>query len=385
MNQSMNYEGKIRISELRPHPQNSYYFDDMEGDAWDSLLQSISTSGVTNAITINSHKIIISGHQRVRACNVLGIEEVSYKLIDYENEEKEIKDLIESNLRQRVLGNTNPVKLGRCFEFLSNYYGFHRGGDRKSNTKLLCLNEVDSPQNQVELAQSYGITQQTMNNYMRMASMIPELEDLVDTGIVTKDTALAIIKNLSTDEQRELISSIDITKKITKREAKKYIDEIKELKKENKSLKDLTISVDNQKLVELKIENERLEKENKILERQKQISDELADQYKSQSEEYMEVKKQLAHMGLEPDGDYNTFQATVQITELNNELIELLQNKLAPFKYQSCIFAVKENELLRTNFLNTLKMLNDWYSTMLSYFGEEVYEENIIDIETEEN
>ena len=29
-----------------------------------------------------------------------------------------------------------------------------------------------------------------MNNYMRMASMIPELEDLVDTGIVTKDTAL---------------------------------------------------------------------------------------------------------------------------------------------------------------------------------------------------
>lgn len=28
-----------------------------------------------------------------------------------------------------------------------------------------------------------------MNNYMRMADMIPELEDLVDTGIVTKDTA----------------------------------------------------------------------------------------------------------------------------------------------------------------------------------------------------
>lgn len=31
-----------------------------------------------------------------------------------------------------------------------------------------------------------------MNNYMRMADMITELEDLVDTGIVTKDTALAM-------------------------------------------------------------------------------------------------------------------------------------------------------------------------------------------------
>lgn len=381
----MNSEGKIKISELKPHPQNSYYFDDMEGDAWDSLLQSISTSGVTNAITINKNKIIISGHQRIRACNVLGIEEVSYKLIDYNDEEKEIKDLIESNLRQRVLGNTNPVKLGRCFEFLNKWYGFEKGNNQYSLSKVFTSAENYEPHNQIELAESYGITKQTMNNYMRMASMIPELEDLVDTGIVTKDTALAIIKNLSTDEQRELISSIDITKKITKREAKKYIDEIKELKKENKSLKELTVSVDNRKVVELKIENERLEKENKILERQKQISDELADQYKSQSEEYMEVKKQLAHMGLEPDGNYNTFQATVQITELNNELIELLQTKLAPFKYQSCIFAVKENELLRTNFLNTLEMLNDWYSTMLSYFGEETYEKNIIDIEMEEN
>ncbi len=378
----MDLEGKIKTSELKPHPQNNYYFDDMEGDAWDSLLQSISTSGVTNAITINDKKVIISGHQRIRACNVLGINEVSYKMIQYENEEKEIKDLIESNLRQRVLGNTNPVKLGRCFEFLNNWYGFIQGTNQYSFTKVLCSSEKHNPKNQTELAESYGITQQTMNNYMRMASMIPELEDLVDTGIVTKDTALAIIKNLTSDEQRELISSMDITKKITKKEAKKYIDEIKSLKKENKDLKFSNSSAE--KISILKIEKEKLEKENKILESQKKISDELAAQYKSQSEEYMEVKKKLTHMGLEPDGDYNTFQATVQITELNNELSEILQNRLAPLKYQPYMFAVKNNELLKKNFMSTLSMLNDWYLTMLSYIGEENDEENIIDIETEE-
>jgi hypothetical protein len=379
---NMDLEGKIKTSELKPHPQNNYYFDDMEGDAWDSLLQSISTSGVTNAITINDKKVIISGHQRIRACNVLGINEVSYKMIQYENEEKEIKDLIESNLRQRVLGNTNPVKLGRCFEFLNNWYGFIQGTNQYSFTKVLCSSEKHNPKNQTELAESYGITQQTMNNYMRMASMIPELEDLVDTGIVTKDTALAIIKNLTSDEQRELISSMDITKKITKKEAKKYIDEIKSLKKENKDLKFSNSSAE--KISILKIEKEKLEKENKILESQKKISDELAAQYKSQSEEYMEVKKKLTHMGLEPDGDYNTFQATVQITELNNELSEILQNRLAPLKYQPYMFAVKNNELLKKNFMSTLSMLNDWYLTILSYIGEENDEENIIDIETEE-
>ena len=385
----MNSEGKIKITELKPHPKNDYYFDDMEGDSWDSLLQSISTSGVTNAITINDKKIIISGHQRIRACKVLGIEEVSYKMITYDNEENEIKDLIESNLRQRVLGNTNPVKLGRCFSFLNKWYGFEHGGNH-GNQYTVASEKVfnlpnNEPKSQKELAESYSITQQTMNNYMRMADMIPELEDLVDTGIVTKDTALAMIRNLSSSEQRELIASMDITKKITKKEMKRYIDEIKLLKKENKELKDYTSSSVTEKLSNLKTENERLENENKILEAQKKISDDLANQYKSQSEEYMEVKKKLAHMGVEPDGDYNTFNATVQITELNNELSDLLQNKLAPLKYKSYMFAVKSNDLLKKNFMNTLSLIYDWYSTMLSYIGEENEEENIIDIETEEN
>lgn len=38
------------------------------------------------------------------------------------------------------------------------------------------------PNNQIEFVNIYGIIQQTMNNYMRMASMLPELEDLVDIG-----------------------------------------------------------------------------------------------------------------------------------------------------------------------------------------------------------
>lgn len=379
-------EGKIKISELKPHPQNNFYFDDMEGDAWDSLLQSISTSNVTNAITITQNKVIISGHQRIRACKVLGIEEVSYKMIEYENENQEIKDLIESNLRQRVLGNTNPVKLGRCFSFLNEYYEFHQGNgsnQHEQKEKLFTFANSDIPSNQTELAESYGITKQTMNNYMRMASMIPELEDLVDTGIVTKDTALAIIRNLSSDEQRDLISSLDITKKITKKEAKEYIKTIKELKAENKELKDT--SPDSLTISTLKIEKEQLEKENKILESQKKISDDLAAEYKSQSEEYMKVKEKLAHMGTKPNGDYNTFNAAVKITELNSSLMDLLQNQLAPLKYQQYIYAIKENKILRTNLISTLHMLNDWYETMLSYLGEETNDENIIDIEMEEN
>lgn len=71
----------------------------------------------------------------------------------------------------------NPVKLGRCFESLNNRYGFIQGTNQYSFTKVMCNSEKHNPKNQTELAESYGITQQTMNNYMRMANMIPELED----------------------------------------------------------------------------------------------------------------------------------------------------------------------------------------------------------------
>lgn len=93
---------------------------------------------------------------------------------------------------QNGMKGNYPVKLGRCFSFLNNWYGFEHGGDRKSSEKVFNLIPSDEPRTQKEFAESYGITQQSMNNYMRMASMIPELEGLIYTGI--KAAPLVIIR-----------------------------------------------------------------------------------------------------------------------------------------------------------------------------------------------
>lgn len=70
---------------------------------------------------------------------------------------------------------------------MNDWYGFEKGTNQYSMSKVFTSSNEYIPSNQKELAESYGITQQTMNNYMRMASMIPELEDLVDTGILGDD------------------------------------------------------------------------------------------------------------------------------------------------------------------------------------------------------
>ena len=71
---------------------------------------------------------------------------------------------------------------------LERLYGIQHGGDRKSNPKI-----SDLKNDQTDLASQMGISVDTLNNYKRLTEMIPELEDLVDTGIVTKSTALAMI------------------------------------------------------------------------------------------------------------------------------------------------------------------------------------------------
>ena len=126
----------------------------------------------------------------------------------------------ESNLRQRVLGNTNPVKLGRCFKFLNEWYGIRDGSAKKVGLRIKELeriygikqggsgfygnrhteNNIETPNNsetlktQEQLAKEMGFSVDTLNNYKKLTEMIPELEELVDTGIATPTTALAIMQ-----------------------------------------------------------------------------------------------------------------------------------------------------------------------------------------------
>lgn len=212
---------KIKIADLVPHPMNTHYFDDISGDGWNDLLQSIRTSGVTNAITVTKDGVIISGHQRVRACRLLGIEEIPAYVVEFTEEElkkhKDVKDLIESNLKQRVPGNSNPVKLGRCFAFLEEYYNVKQG--KKPNNSVF--------KTQKELAEENGISADTMQNYKRLASSIPEMQELLNTGKVTPTTALAIMRQLSEEEQREFAQRVADEKKVSAKVAEGYIATLK--------------------------------------------------------------------------------------------------------------------------------------------------------------
>lgn len=213
---------QLNINELKPHPRNNEFFDDMTGDAWEAFKESIKTSGIIEPIVVTKDMIIVSGHQRVRAAKELGLSTVIVDIRKYENDEQVLKDLIETNIRQRGVGNPNPIKLGRCIKELEKIYGVREGRPEK-------LPKV-SAVTQEQLSDMIGISVDTLQNYKKLTELIPELEDLVETGILAPTTATALVKRMTPSEQEDFVKSMDITQKITQKQVQQYINEIKQLK-----------------------------------------------------------------------------------------------------------------------------------------------------------
>ena len=146
---------QIKINELKPHPRNNEFFDDMTGDTWNAFKESISTSGIVEPIVVTQDMVIVSGHQRVRAAKELNMHTIMVDIRKYENDDKVLKDLNETNIRQRGIGNPNPVKLGRCIIELERIYGIQHGNNQFDRTPKVSesLNQEQLPEKCCALTQ----------------------------------------------------------------------------------------------------------------------------------------------------------------------------------------------------------------------------------------
>ena len=190
----------IEVSKLKPFPKNDYFFDDLTGPQWEEFKKSIKSSGVIEPVIVTTDLVIISGHQRVRACKELGIEKVLCDIRRFDSEDEQLKQLIETNIKQRGIGNPNSVKLGRCIRELERIEGITHGGSRVQNAPL---------KNQEEIAQEIGISVDQLKRYKSLTNLIPELSDLVETGEVNVTTAAAIARKLTKEQQQELAEKLE--------------------------------------------------------------------------------------------------------------------------------------------------------------------------------
>ena len=210
---------------LRPHPRNNEFFDDMDGQKWKDFLQSVRTSGIIEPIIVTQDLVIVSGHQRVRAAKTLGMMKVAVEIRHYENEDQVLKDLIETNIKQRGNGNPNDVKLAYCIIELERILGIRNGGDRKSDGHNVTL------KTESDLAEELGTTRRQLQRYKKLTELIPELQEAVQTGKISATNASAILAKLPKEQQ------LQIAEQIVGTDGKVSKQELERLKAENEKLR----------------------------------------------------------------------------------------------------------------------------------------------------
>ena len=350
---------QININELKPHPRNNEFFDDMSGEKWKEFIESIKTRGVIEPIVITPDKEIVSGHQRVRACKELGIKTVMCDVHTYNSEDEILQDLLETNIRQRGDVGGSAKKVGLRIKELERIYGIKQGGSGFYGNKHT-ENNVETPNNsetlktQEQLAKEMGISVDTLNNYKKLTEMIPELEELVDTGIAKPTTALAIMRNLSEDEQLEMISSLDTTKKITQKQVQQYINKIKELESREPKIIDNT---DYSSIERLENRIKELESQKSILEKKVKLNQEDSDKFNKLKSDIEFLTKKKNDLGRQID-------SATELAGLTVRLQKLLEGELAPIKFKRCMETLESSDVCVENLTEIITKIDNWSDEM---------------------
>ena len=212
---------------LRPHPRNNEFFDDMDGQKWKDFLQSVRTSGIIEPIIVTQDLVIVSGHQRVRAAKAIGLMKIAVEVRHYESDDKVLKDLIETNIMQRGIGNTNPIKLAKCIVELERILGIKHGNNQ--HTERTSHNVTSSTQE--DLAEQLKMSKMQLTRYKKLLDLVPELQSAVEEGRISATNASAILAKLPEDEQRSIAEQIVGT------DGKVSKQELERLKVENEKLR----------------------------------------------------------------------------------------------------------------------------------------------------
>lgn len=219
----------IHVPELTPHPKNEYFFDDVTGQKWEEFLESIRTSGVIEppvVTPVDDKYLIVSGHQRIRACKELGINEVNCEVKGYVGEtDKIIKDLIETNVRQRGTIAGSDLKMGRIIKELERIYGIKNGGDKRALPQLAEVKSQDT------IAQELGMSVDKLNRLKKLAELPEDYQEMLLTGQISTNTAATMIARLSEEEQLKLLNEMSkypAAQKFTQSQVQSHIDQLKE-------------------------------------------------------------------------------------------------------------------------------------------------------------
>ena len=327
----------IVVDVLKVHPRNQEFFDDISGQDYENFKKSIQEEGIISEIIVAPDMTIISGHQRYKAAKELGMKMVPIRIReDLIDEDKKLKVLLAANFGRTKNDEAKQRKVAVEYVRLCGYENGEMGNGRKKEAH----NGLPTKLTLDEIAHQLGTSKTNLKRALSIErNLTDSMKELLDTGIISKTLAADTIASLSPQEQEELISSLDTTKRITQKEMQKYIDEVKESKKRLES-----------QVAELRSEKS-------VLETKVRINEENAERYEKLQSDINFLTKKKTDLGRQ-------INSATELADLTVKLQKLLEEELAPIKFKRCMEELDSSDVCVENLLDIITKIDNWSSEM---------------------
>ena len=174
---------EIPISEIDPFPDHPFHVRDDEDMM--NLVESVKANGVITPATVRKKEDgryeLLSGHRRMRACELAGMESLRCEVVDMDRDEATVF-MVESNFQR-----TTILPSEKAFAYKMRLEAMNRQGKR---TDLTCGPAVHKSRD--EVGDVVGESGRTVSRYIRLTELIPELLEMVDEGKIALRPAVEI-------------------------------------------------------------------------------------------------------------------------------------------------------------------------------------------------
>lgn len=195
----------VPISELKPFTEQPFKVK-LDEDM-DALVESIKQCGVLTPVIARPHKDggyeILSGHRRVKACELAGITDIPVVVKNLDDDTATIL-LVDSNLqREHIL----PSEKAFAYQMKLEAMKRKAGRPSKENSDQIGLNFQGKQSSEI-LGEQVGESKNQIQRYIRLTNLIDPILDMVDNNQIAMNAAVEI-SYLSSKEQAAVMQSIE--------------------------------------------------------------------------------------------------------------------------------------------------------------------------------
>ena len=196
----------ISIDKLHPFENHPYKVQDNE--EMESLAKSIKEHGIVSPVIVRplenttDEYEIISGHRRVMASRKAGITEIPALIVPLDRDAAAIV-LVDSNLhREHILPSE------KAFAYKLKADALAHQGWRGDLTSGQLVPKSDDNRTTAQIGADMGDSYKTVQRYIRLTNLIPEILQYVDDGRISFTPAVEL-SYLNEQEQQDLLEQIE--------------------------------------------------------------------------------------------------------------------------------------------------------------------------------